>query len=305
MIYLYGGDIESESTTFSVVDCSNNTSTVVVGYNETYILNCHKTVSIISGSGSYEKNEFCICITATPTKTPTPTVTPTLTPTITITPSQTQLPLSLTENTEINIWFDNSGSMFDTLSPLENMRDNLLQPCLLPIYNNDVSLYNERVKVLNMGSLAAERFISCFSVPRNYNRTTDSSVNLVINLVFQDESSPYGVGSSSPIIPEPPNVIYTGDVSTLRTNIITYLPDYDIKGVIYQVNTGPGSYPGFRNLVLATFVNTGTYTPPKNISDLLGQFVYQLDITEGSTPNYYLSLVQSGLNSLGVTIPTC
>jgi hypothetical protein len=159
--------------------------------------------------------------------------------------------------------------------------------------------------VLNMGSLATERFISCFSVPRNYNRTTDSSVNLVINLVFQDESSPYGVGSSSPIIPEPPNVIYTGDVSTLRTNIITYLPDYDIKGVIYQVNTGPGSYPGFRNLVLATFVNTGTYTPPKNISDLLGQFVYQLDITEGSTPNYYLSLVQSGLNSLGVTIPTC
>jgi hypothetical protein len=79
VIYLYGGDVVSQSTTFSVVDCSNNTSTIVIGYNETYLLNCHKTATVISGSGSYEKNDFCICITATPT--PTLTTTPTKTPT--------------------------------------------------------------------------------------------------------------------------------------------------------------------------------------------------------------------------------
>ena len=38
IIYLYGGNIVSQSTTFSVVNCSNNTSSITVGYNETYIL---------------------------------------------------------------------------------------------------------------------------------------------------------------------------------------------------------------------------------------------------------------------------
>ena len=102
IIYLYGGNIVSQSTTFSVVDCSNNTSSITVGYNETYILNCHKTATVTSGPGSSKKNELCICTTATPTPTVTPTitpsvtstVTPSVTPTITTTPTRTVTPTS-------------------------------------------------------------------------------------------------------------------------------------------------------------------------------------------------------------------
>ena len=69
----------------------------------------------------------------------------------------------------------------------------------------------------------------------------------------------------------------------------------------FQVNTGPDSYPGFRGLTQATFVNTGIYTPNANISDLTG-FTYQLDTVAGSTAAYYLTQVTNGLTTLGFVV---
>ena len=43
----------------------------------------------------------------------------------------------ITENTEINIWFDSSGSMKLTKPALEAMRDDVLAPCLLPFYGGN------------------------------------------------------------------------------------------------------------------------------------------------------------------------
>ena len=86
-IYLYGGNSIGQSTTFSVVNCSNISSTITVGYNETFIANCHKSATVISGSGNFEKNDICVCTTATPT--PTVTATPTKTTTPTVTPTNT------------------------------------------------------------------------------------------------------------------------------------------------------------------------------------------------------------------------
>jgi hypothetical protein len=128
------------------------------------------------------------------------------------------------------------------------------------------------------------------------------SVNSVINLIFQDESSPYGVGSSGPA-PSTPNPQYVADVTTVRNNQNTLT--YSISGVFFRVNTGPGLFPGFRNLILWTFTNNGLYTPPNNLSDFGDVYSYRLDVTEGAqgaTPQYYLDQIVLGLNSLGVIL---
>lgn len=216
---------------------------------------------------------------------------------------------TISEKTEINIWFDNSGSMNGTLAPLNTMKTTLLQACLLPIYNNDVTLYNERVKVLNMfdsnpgGWNYNERFIRCMAEGRNFQRTVDTSVDQVINLTFADESNPYGYGGSAPFLNTSRTTQYDADIATLRANVASF--PYNLKGCAFRVNTGPNAYPGFRGLTEATFVNSGAYAPPYNVSDFVGtNFTYELDTTASSTAAYYMAQVVSALNTLGIPL-TC
>lgn len=219
-------------------------------------------------------------------------------------------------NTEINIWFDNSGSMNGTLPGLNDMRDNFLQACLLPVYNNDLALYQERVKVINFNSVTVdgfngyERSVALLGSPRNLQRSVDTSVSTVVNLTFQDEASPYGVGNYS-IVFDPNTTQQTGDsagrynsdIIYTRNNIAT--EPYTIKGCAFVVRSTNGSqfFDGFRDLIEATFVDVGAFTPPSNLRDLVGtNFTYRLDTTASSTGQYYLDQVVAALNELGVLV---
>lgn len=207
----------------------------------------------------------------------------------------------ITTVTEINIWFDSSGSMNSTLTPLQTMQSTLLKNCIGPLYGYDPlvpgsdAVYNERVKV---NSISDERFVSWLGTGRNFGRTADPTVNQVLNLTFADESNIYGYGGTEVFNPNIIAAQYATDVTTLRANLVT---TPGIKGIAFRVNTGPNSYPGFRALTQATFVNTGIYTPNANISDLTG-FTYQLDTTAGSTAAYYLTQVTDGLTTLGFAV---
>lgn len=214
----------------------------------------------------------------------------------------------ITNVTEINIFFDSSGSMNDTLPPLEYMRDNLLKDCIGPIYGYDPlvpgsdALYNTRVKVIALGN---ERFVSWLASTRNYGRAIDLTVNQVLNLTFADESNVYGYGGAGAFNNATRTATYDEDIVTLRNN---FTASPYIKGYAFRVNTGPDFYPGFRGLTEATFVDTGVYVPPYNISDLTANFSYDLDVIAGvsilTTPAadqapYYLNKVVTGLNTLG------
>ena len=238
----------------------------------------------------------------------TTTTTTTVEPTTTTTTTTTEAP-AITNFTEINIWFDDSGSMNTTLAPLQEMRDNLLKDCIGPIYGYDPAisgsdaLYNSRVKVFNFSNetLGYERFVRLLGTDKNFSRIVDTSVNQVLNLTFADESNSYGYGSSGGFINTTRTAIYDVDVSYTRSQILT--SPY-IKGIAFQVNTlrgGVSEYPGFRGLTQATFVNAGVYAPPYNLSDI-SNFNYELDVIAGTTSSYYLSKVVSGLNTLGFTI---
>lgn len=209
------------------------------------------------------------------------------------------------EFTEINIWFDNSGSMTSTLDPLEIMHATLLQTSLLPYYGNNVLLYNERVKVLNMfdGSWNYdERFVRCLATERNFNRSVDITVDQVINLTYSDESDVYGYGDTAMFNPTSFTTIYALDIAYLRTVMSTV--GYTIKGTAFRVNTGPSAYPGFRELTRATFINNGAYTPPDNVNDYYAiNFNCNLDTLAGSTPTYYKNQITASMAALGINIP--
>lgn len=216
--------------------------------------------------------------------------------------------------TELNIWFDNSGSMEDSLDGLEAMRDTYIKPCLIGFYNNDDVLYNEKVKIFNMYSGPIfdfnERFVKCLSIPKNFQRTVDNSVKLVINLTFADESTPYGVGGVSPLIPQPPFQQFLDDVIDVKTSVQTALSTgntYFIKGYAFVINTNNGIYQGFRNLTQATFINNNTYTALNTLSDYYnaGFFKFNLDVIASSTGIYYTQQVLTALNELGLYIPPC
>jgi hypothetical protein len=214
----------------------------------------------------------------------------------------------INDTTEINIWFDNSGSMDTTLESLELMQSTLLQACLLPVYNNDLTLYNERVKILNMNNGSVwnynERFIKCLATERNFNRTVDASVNQVINLTFADESDVYGYGGGTAFDNSARSTQYDLDIANLRS-VMTTVP-YTIKGTAFRVNTGPNSFPGFRGLTQATFINTGVYVVPNNMNDYYSiNFNTNLDTLAASTPTYYRNQIVAALAALNVVVPVC
>jgi hypothetical protein len=207
--------------------------------------------------------------------------------------------------TEINIWFDDSGSMNTTLLPLVTMRDALLKQALLPYFDNNSSIYDERVKVrlfseyeidpTELDQYPTERTMLMISAPSNSSATTR-----VINLVFQDESSPYNADSST-FNTSAQTPIYTYDVAKARNALVT--APYSYNAIIFQVNTGPNSYPGFRQFLQAVQNGTGVYAATGGLSDF-NNIEYNYNVLAGSTPAFYTDLIVSSLESVGLITST-
>ena len=222
--------------------------------------------------------------------------------------------IEIDENTEINIWFDNSGSMDSTLAPLQEMQSTILKNCLLPIYNNDSALYDKKVRVLTMYDRNGrkwdftERFIRCISTERNFQRDPDTKVKLVINLTFADESDDYGYGVANAFVSTTRAAVFDSDVVLAKTSLTNAASaNYIIKGYAFRVSTKSNYYKGFRELTQATFKDIGVYAPPYNLSTESdnGLFKYSLDITPGTTAAYYKDRIVEGLQELGINVPAC
>ena len=198
------------------------------------------------------------------------------------------------ENTEINIFFDSSGSMNTTLSPLQTMRNTILKDCLLPFYNNDSTKYDENVTIIQSGT---ERTFNWLQTTGSTSGTTK-----VINLVFTDENSPYDNGSL--IWQTNRTSQYDTDMSALR-NVLSTTPNSDYyRGVIFRVNTGPNSYDFFRQFLVAVMNGTYLYNGINGLSDKT-EIGLEQTVIAGSTPTYYANTIINALNNLGYSIPNC
>jgi hypothetical protein len=192
-------------------------------------------------------------------------------------------------NTFIYIFFDSSGSMDETLDPLTVMRDTLLRDALLPFYNDDVDLYNSRVVIVEQGD---ERTLDMLNVNGVFPPEADN----IISLVFQDEASPVympSIATFNPAASREPQ--YNTDLSVFRSRLSGFTPDFYF-GVVFQVT--PNSGNSFENFLLAVQNGVGNYSGANGLSDK-SEVIYNYNVADGNTPQYYLDLVLQALTDLG------
>jgi hypothetical protein len=209
--------------------------------------------------------------------------------------------LTIDNDTNVRIYFDSSGSMDDTLAPLQEMRDTILKDALLPYYNNDEALYNSKVEVI---SQANERTLDML----NINGASPSGK--IISLVFQDEAnskSNYNqayTGDTGWTINSTRSTLFDSDLATLRSRLNAYPQDH-YRGVIFQVATpatnGIEIFEDFKALIKALEYGSGSYGGTNGLSDR-NEFNYKYNITPASTAQYYKDLIITALEELGFTI---
>ncbi|MGM0934322.1 MAG: hypothetical protein ACQEWD_12835 [Bacteroidota bacterium] len=192
-------------------------------------------------------------------------------------------------DTNIYIYFDSSGSMNSTLSPLQTMRNTLLKDALIGLYDNDEDAYNDKVRVISDGS---ERTLNML------NFQGETPAGNVISLVFQDEAEYiYHSGGAWD-----ENTTRTGtyelDVDALRTRLNSFPSGY-YRGVIFQVETDTwGPFANFKSLIEYIENGTGNYAGNYGLSDRI-EFGYNYGVTPGATPTYYADLIVQALEDLG------
>lgn len=224
-------------------------------------------------------------------------------------------PGTLDSNTEINLWFDNSGSMDPILEPIVNMVTSCLKDLLLPIYGSEI-LYDQRVRVNSFTS-------SIFSIngtnvsftgkpARNgetaWERTlyildtlgSSTEITRVINLVFQDEAN--DVYHQIPF-DGAKTLMYDTDLLAFRTSVSSIAnPDY-YKGVIYQLGNLASTEVAFNAFVQAISNGTGNFSGTNGLSDFVtsGKIIPQYNVTKSQSSSFYLTLVRNTLVSMGFT----
>ena len=204
---------------------------------------------------------------------------------------QENLPPVITEATEVNIFFDSSGSMNSTLAPLQTMRDTILDAALMPFYNNDRALYEEKVNVITDGT---ERTFLMLATA-NTNPAAD-----VLNIVFQDESTPYNADGGGF---ETPTSDYLSDIVTARSNLINRTNN---RYVIFQVETDPTGYsPIFAAFLAAVENGSGSYAGSNGLSltPYKERVKFAYDIVAASTPIYYANLIVGEMQNFNFDIP--
>ncbi len=191
----------------------------------------------------------------------------------------------INENTIIRIYFDSSGSMNTTLTPLQTMRDTLLKDRLLPLYNNDSDLYDANVTVI---SDATERTLNMLNIGG------DTPEGNVISIVFQDEANPIYQGA--PFDNSVRTVQYDTDIATFRGRLASFSPSY-YRGIIFQVDESGGLF-NFRSFIQAVQTGAGNYSGVNGLSDRT-EINYKYNIQDGGTASYYLNEIVTALEELG------
>ena len=208
-------------------------------------------------------------------------------------------PVVIEETTQINIWFDASGSMNSTLAPLQQMAAGNLKDCLVQFYNNDGAQYDKYVKVRSWNT---ER-----TFDRALQPPTEEGATNCINIIFQDEAVNCYLANYNTFNPSLQTQLFRDDIANLR-NVLLNSPGY-ITPIVFQVNYFYGlAYKQFLQTVENGGALGGLYDNPYNLSDLTDQYKFYYEVLAGrsysSDPNYYRDFIIQAINDLGFSI-TC
>lgn len=218
-------------------------------------------------------------------------------------------PIDIVETTQINIWFDDSGSMGSTLPPLEFMVNNVLKDCLIQFYDNDEAKYNQFVSIRKYGGFINANpqyhmYNERFPVVMSWEPDIAGATNC-INLVFQDEVG-YTYMQADNFYDNYINFTWKTDILTFK-NIINNNRTGYVTPVMFKIETTDFNYNReFGKFLDAVETGQGAYFQPEyNLIDMDGKYTIKRGITPGSQdPNYYRDQIIQVFNDLGFSI-TC
>lgn len=196
----------------------------------------------------------------------------------------------ITSATDINVYIDNSGSMASTKPYIQEMITYYLSAAVLPFYNNNTTVLNQRLKVF-----ATDTSERCF----NWISTIPSSgaTNVVNIAVINEAESGYYTNSFTPKAARLAG--YNTDIATLRGNLATY--STNMKGVIIQVqykNYTDAAGRAFRNFLYSIQKGIDNYSGSNGLSDKSSQISFVYDALEAVAASYYADLLNKALLSL-------
>jgi hypothetical protein len=193
---------------------------------------------------------------------------------------------------------DGSGSILDTRKQLDIMRDTLLKEALLPYYNNDKSLYDRRVQIVDGNG---ERTLQFF--------TDAAKKENVLAVVFQDEAQP---SYHLPTFNKRPQDHYSKDLGKLKESLNGYGGVY--RGVMFQVDRGRTFAKSFKEFVECSWRGEGylekdnlkkyywehNHHHIKNKDGVVFSDVYHAK--DSGDPQYYLDLIFQASEKVGLDL---
>lgn len=192
--------------------------------------------------------------------------------------------------TEINLFYDESGSMNLSIPPIIQMRDTILKNKLISFYGSE-PIYQARSKA---SGFTSERTWGTFFA------RSDPTMVSVINVIFQDEASPAynapGTWASAR------TSFHNADISSLRNFYsISSAQGYETFFAVIVVD----GEPSYGSYVSAVANGTGLYSGVNGLSDFYTnkKFNFLLGIDDGNTAQYYYNALRSVLLPMGITLP--
>ena len=193
---------------------------------------------------------------------------------------------------------DGSGSILDTRKQLDIMKDTILKTALLPYYNNDESLYNKRVTIVDGNG---ERTLQFYTLAANKDN--------VLAIVFQDEASP---AYHLPTFNKKPQDNYSNDLGKLKASLNGYGGIY--RGIMFQVDRGRTFAKSFKEYVECAWNGDGylehenlkRYHRDNNISHIKNKegivFSDEYHAKSEGDPQYYMDLIITAANRVGLNL---
>ena len=198
----------------------------------------------------------------------------------------------------IMIHVDGSGSILSTRKQLDIMKETLLKEALLPYYNNDESLYNKRVTIVD-GS--GERTLRFF-------KEAASKPN-VLAVAFQDEASP---DYHLPTFNKVPQSHYSKDLSALKSSLSGHRGLY--RGIMFQVDRGKTFAKSFKEMVDSAWNGHGylekenlkSFHRDNNLHHIRNKdgivFSDEYHAKSDGNPQYYMDLLVKASNRVGLNL---
>ena len=193
---------------------------------------------------------------------------------------------------------DGSGSILNTRKQLNIMKDTLLKDALLPYYNNDIDLYNNRVTIVDDSGERTLRFFNEASKKDN-----------VLAVVFQDEAQP---AYHLPNFNKSPEGDYLDDLNKLKSNLKKHKGLY--RGIMFQVDRGKTFAKSFKEFVGNAFQGEGylsnhnlkKYYWQSNASHIKNKdgivFSDEYHAKDEGNPQYYLNLLFNAAKKVGLDL---